>query len=303
MVSNKKLTVISKIMLFVSTIIWGSSFFILKNTLDEVPVYFLLTVRFLGAAVLMSILCFKKLKKLNLKYIWTGLITGVFLGLAYIFQTIGLMNTTPGTNAFLTTVYCILVPFMCWVVMKKKPDAFNIISAVICIGGIGLVCLRGGGLSFSFMGEGFTLICGIFFGAQMVAIEVWCKDIDVILHTIVQLFGAFLVCLIFFLCFEKMPEKISAAAWISIGYVSVFATAVTFMFMSIGIKHTSASYSSLVLCLEAVFGVFFSIVFYHERLSLQVAIGFVIIFIGVVINETKLSFLFKKKDKEKSFKR
>lgn len=298
MVNGKKLTGVSKAMLFVSTIIWGSSFFILKNTLDEVPVYFLLTVRFLGAAVLMSIVCFKKLKKINWKYIWTGLLTGVFLGFAYIFQTIGLMHTTPGTNAFLTTVYCILVPFMTWLVMKKKPDIFKVVSAVICIGGIGLVCLDGGGMSFSFLGEGFTLICGVFFGMQMVAIEVWGKDIDIVLHTIIQFFGAFLVCFIFFLCFEKMPEHISNTSWLSIGYVSVFATAVTFMFMSIGIKYTSASYSSLVLCLEAVFGVMFSIIFYHERLSLQVAIGFAVIFIGVVINETELSFLFKKRYKK-----
>lgn len=295
MVSSKKMGVIAKIMLFTATLIWGSSFFILKNTLDEIPVFFLLGVRFLSSAVILGLIFIKRWKQFNLKYLWTGAVTGAFLGLAYIFQTIGLMHTTPGRNAFLTAVYCVLVPFMCWLVMKKKPDIYNIAAAVVCIAGIGLVCLDGGGEAFSFMGEGFTLICGIFFGAQMVAIEVWCKEMDVILHTVIQFFSAFVICFIFFLCFEDLPTGFSAGAGWSLVYVSVFATCVAFVFMNVGIKHTSASYSSLVLCLEAVFGTLFSIVFYRERVSLQVGIGFFIIFCGVVTNETKLSFLRKKK--------
>lgn len=92
------------------------------------------------------------------------------MGFAYIFQTIGLKHTTPGTNAFLTTVYCVIVPFLSWAVSKKRPDIYNFIAAAICITGIGLVCLDGK-MSFSFLGEGFTLICGIFYALQIVAVE------------------------------------------------------------------------------------------------------------------------------------
>ena len=141
MKTETKRTVAAKLMLFSSAVIWGSSFFILKNTLDELPVYFLLCVRFLFSAILLSIVFFKKWKLFNLKYLWTGAITGAFLGFAYIFQTIGLKHTTPGTNAFLTTVYCVIVPFLSWAVSKKRPDVCNFIAAAICITGIGLVCL------------------------------------------------------------------------------------------------------------------------------------------------------------------
>ena len=113
------------------------------------------------------------------------------MGVAYIFQTIGLKHTTPGTNAFLTTVYCVIVPFLSWAVSKKRPDVWNFIAAAICITGIGLVCLDGK-MSFSFLGEGFTLICGIFYALQIVAVEKWCSDLDVILHTIIQFFTHFL---------------------------------------------------------------------------------------------------------------
>lgn len=205
MKTETKRTVAAKLMLFSSAVIWGSSFFILKNTLDELPVYFLLCVRFLFSAILLSIVFVKKWKLLNLKYLWTGAITGAFLGFAYIFQTIGLKHTTPGTNAFLTTVYCVIVPFLSWAVSKKRPDIYNFIAAAICITGIGLVCLDGK-MSFSFLGEGFTLICGIFYALQIVAVEKWCSDLDVILHTIIQFFTAFFICFIFFYFKRKLPK-------------------------------------------------------------------------------------------------
>ena len=68
------------------------------------------------------------------------------------------------------------------------------------------------------------------------------------------------------------------------------------MFQSIGLKNTSASSASIILSLESVFGVIFSILIYHEQITLKLGIGFLLIFIAVIISETKLSFLFKKKD-------
>lgn len=288
MTGSKKREIWAKVMLFASTIFWGSSFFIIKDTLDEIPVYFLLTLRFLLSAVIMSVVFYKKWKLINKDYIISGAITGVFLALAYICQTIGLKYTTPGTNAFLTTVYCIIVPFMAWAVTKKAPDKRNVICAFIAIFGIGLVCLDKA-LGFSFMGEGMTILCGVFFAAQIVAIDVWGKRLDIILYTIIQFFAAFIICLAFSLIFEAPPEAVSTKAVFSIGYLAVFATVISFIFMNVGIKNTNASESSLILCLESVFGVAFSMIFYHERPSLQAIIGFAVIFTALIINEVRPS--------------
>ncbi len=295
--SEKKLNIISKLMLLAATVIWGSSFFILKNTLDELPTFFLLSFRFLVAAVILSVVFFRRFKRLNLKHIWAGLLTGLALGIAYATQTVGLKNTTPGINAFLTATYCILVPFFMWRITKKSPDRYNIIAAVFCLTGIGLICLGSGFGGFNFMGEGLTLICGVFFALQIVAVAVWGEELDLIVFTVFQFLAAFLVCLVcFFINGEQIPSRISAGSWISLAFLTLMCTLVCFLFMNFGIKHTSASYSSLVLCLEAVFGVLFSIVFYHEQVTLKIGCGFAVIFIGIVINETKLSFLKKKKE-------
>ena len=66
---------------------------------------------------------------------------GGFLYLAYSIQTYVLAQTTPSKNAFLTAVYCVLVPFLTWAVVKTRPDRYNIAAALLCVTGVGLVSL------------------------------------------------------------------------------------------------------------------------------------------------------------------
>lgn len=275
----------AKIILLLSTVLWGSSYFILKDTLDEVPPYFLLSFRFLVAAVLLGLVCRKKWKLFNRSYLWQGALTGVFLAFAYIFQTLGLQNTTPGTSSFLTTVYCILVPFIGWAVTKKRPTLLNIAAAVVCMAGIGMVCMDGGGVGFTLKGEGYTLICGVFFALQIVAVDRFGQKLDTLLFTTVQFFTAFLICVVFFLAKERFPTSLSSDSAASLVYVGVMATCVCFVMMNVGIKYASSVAASLILSLEGVFGVAFSMIFYHERLTLQVGLGFLVIFAGILLSE------------------
>ncbi len=274
----------AKVILFLSTIIWGSSFFVLKDTLDEVPPYFLLSFRFLVAAVLLGLICFRKWKLFNMTYLWQGALTGVFLAFAYIFQTLGLQHTTPGTSAFLTTVYCVLVPLIGWAVTRKRPTLLNIAAAVIAVAGIGLVCLDGG-IGFTLKGEGYTLICGVFFALQIVAVDKFGAKLDTMLFTTVQFFTAFVICAVFFLAKESFPSSLSQGSVGSLVYVSVMATCLCFVMMNVGIKYASSVAASLILSLEGVFGVAFSMLFYHERLTLQVGMGFAVIFLAILMSE------------------
>ena len=116
---------LAKPMLFLAAFIWGTSFFIMKNTLDATPVFWLLTFRFGTGAILLGLFCWKKWGTVFKKdYIWRGGILGAFLYLAYSAQTFGLVYTTPSKNAFLTSVYCVLVPFLYWW-LAKQPTAIT----------------------------------------------------------------------------------------------------------------------------------------------------------------------------------
>ena len=286
----KATSFLAKLALFSAALIWGSSFFMVKNTVESIPPTFLLAVRFTVAALLLSAVFWKKWKQFSWDYLLRGGIVGFCLFLAYCSQTIGITDTTPGKNAFLTAVYCVIVPFLFWAVDRKKPDWYQFFAAVLCIGGIGLVSLEG---SFSIrMGDSLTLLGGFFYAAHMVAVAKVCRDRDPILITILQFGFAGLFSWIVTLLFEPFPTALPDWETLgSIGYLAVFCTAGALLLQNVGQAHTHPASAAILLSLESVFGVFFSVLIYHEALTGKLLAGFCLIFFAVLVSETKLSFL------------
>lgn len=283
----------AKAALFGAALIWGGSFLIVKNSMDVMQPHMLLAIRFTVGCLLLSIVFHKRLLKLNKEYFIKGGIIGACLFLAYSLQTIGITDTTPGKNAFLTAIYCVIVPFLFWLVDKKKPDVYNIIAAVITILGIGLVSISG---NFTIrMGDSLTLISGFIYAVHMVLIAKFSQDRDPILLTILQFGYAAIFSWAVALTFEDLPTQWNADTIVGLFYLSVLATAVALLLQNIGQKYTNPAPASIILSLEAVFGVMFSVIFYHEQITVRLFLGFLLIFFAVIISETKLSFLTRSK--------
>jgi drug/metabolite transporter (DMT)-like permease len=281
-----------KLALFFAAFIWGSSFFIMKDTVDVFTPYILLGFRFTIACILLSIIFWNKMKQVNLDYVWKSSIIGLFLFFGYSTQTIGITATTPGKNAFLTAVYCVIVPFLFWIVNKSRPDIYNFSAAIVCLAGIGMVSLTG---TFTIgYGDAFSLVGGFFYAAHMVAVAKLSKGKDPIIITILQFGFAAILSWIVGFSIESFPTHWSIENVAGLVYLAVFATAIALLFQNIGQKHTHPSAVAIILSLESVFGVLFSVVFYREQLTLRLITGFIFIFIAVIISETKLSFLKKK---------
>ena len=286
---------VAKLALLLATLIWGSSFIIMKDALDDITTYYLLAIRFTGAFVLLGIVFWKKWKHINKEVIIAGFIMGTALIAAYAFQTFGLMDTTPGKNAFLTAGYCILVPFLFWGIAGSRPDKFNVIAAVLCIVGIGLVALDDN-LSVG-RGDLLTLVCCVFYALHIVVSAKFTRTMDVMLLTIGQFFFAAMWSWVLAFLFEPplIVSEMSTEIWMVLGYLCVFATAGALGLQTFGLKYTSPSAGALILSLESVFGVIFSIMVGAEEVTARLLIGFAVIFFAIVVSETKLEFLQNKK--------
>lgn len=213
----KKINVSSKIALFGASIIWGSSFIVVKNSMDSLEPNLLLAIRFTIGCALLCTIFYKKLKLINKDYLISGAIIGVFLFFAYSFQTIGITDTSPGKNAFLTAIYCVIVPYMYWIVDKTKPDKYNFLAAIICLTGIGLVSLNKG-FKIQF-GDAFTLVSGFFYAAHMVALGKLTKDRDPVLLTIIQFGYTAIFSWIATLLFEDMPRSFDTGSIMGLLYL------------------------------------------------------------------------------------
>ncbi len=151
---------LAKPMLVCAPLIWGSTFFMIKDALDDVDALFMLAFRFTLAAVLLAAVFWRRWRDMDLVYLWQGGLLGLLMGAAYILQTFGLMGTTPGKNAFFTAVYCVIVPFLYWAVDRKRPTRWNVLAALLSVTGIGLVSWDGGGLTIA-AGDVLTLCAGL----------------------------------------------------------------------------------------------------------------------------------------------
>lgn len=272
-------------MLLVTAAIWGSAFIVLKDAIDGLPVFFVLAFRFLTGGALLAAVFFRSFKNICPKVVLKGSVTGAVVAAAYAVQTIGLKHTTPGMNAFLTAVYCVITPFMTWAVTRKRPSVFRFAAASVCFAGIGLLSVSGGG-GFTFMGEGMTLISGVFFAAQIVLIDVLAKDEDPMQFTVWELLSCGAILLVVYLAAQlDEPLNIDGAEWGRLIYLGAVATALALALMTMGVRYASPVAGALIMSLESVFGVVFSLMFGYERISVKSAFGFLLIFLAVALGE------------------
>lgn len=300
MEKTKKNPGLGRIALLSATLLWGTSFVIMKNTLDSIHVLHLLSIRFLLAGMVMFLLGFPEWKRLDRGTVRGGIWMGLALAASYLAQTYGLMYTTPGKNAFLTAVYCVLTPFLYWIYKHRRPDKFNVIAALLSMLGVGLISLDAG-LSIG-LGDALTLLGGLCYGIHIIIIDENAGGRSAIMLNAIQFLtaAAITIALSLLIVPAFSMNTLSLPTMGSILYLALGCTAATFLLQTFGQKHTPPSQAAVLMTLESVIGVIVSVIFYHEKLTLRLTAGFLVMFVAVLISETKLSFIKKKNEEEKT---
>ena len=264
-------------LLLAAAIIWGSAFAVVKNTLDSVPPSMMIALRFGIAALISGAILRKHLRGLTRGQVLMGLLVGVLTGLAYIVQTIGLQDTTAGKNAFLTTIYVLLVPFGSAVLFHEM------------LLGIGILSLDGesGGLN---RGDVLTLVCGVLYAAQIISVGRCNERMDTYALIVLEFAFAALTGLCWSLATERgMPIQWNMQSIGGILYVAVFSTMLASSCQNIAQKLAPTSHAALLMSLESVFGALSGVIFLGEKLTIRMGLGFLVIFAAVVLSETTAS--------------
>lgn len=275
-----------RVLIILATIIWGSSFIIVKDVTGTISPAWILAIRFTMATVILAVaLLGRRRLYFERSHVAFGLLFGLAMFLAYYLQTIGITDTTPGKNAFLTGTYCVIVPFLAWVGLRRRPNRFNIVAALLCLVGVGLISLDG---DFSIrFGDAMTLGCAFFYALHIVLVSKFAQERDIYVLTLWQFAGVAACSWIVGLGFEPMPvwTDVPTECWVSLVYLGVACTTVALLFQNIGQAHLPPASAALLLSLEAVFGVAFSVAFGAEDLTVRVVAGFALVFAAIVVSE------------------
>lgn len=276
-------------------ILWGMGFVTVKIGLNAgMNTFYLMWLRFLGSFVLLSILFRKKIKKVSKDDLKAGLILGIIQYFGYVFQTYGAAHTTVGKNAFFTAINVIIVPYIFWILNKKRPDIFSFSASIICLIGVGIMSLDGN-LSFTHLNKGdvMTIISAFFFALQVAYTGYFGRKVHPMNLVLLQmLIGGLLFAGTQFATSglrEVIP--LHGETLMAIIYAVVFSTAIPMLLQIYCQRLTTATRASILMSTESMFAPIFAFFVLGEIMTLRVALGAVFILFSVVVSETKLGLV------------
>ena len=284
---------IAKIALFLTAILWGSTFTIGKLASEVFSASFIIALRFLVASIALLIAAFPLRKQLDRKYLIDGFWMGLTIFCSYFLQVSGLtLDTSPGKSAFLSTTYSVMVPFVYWIVTKNRPKAHHLLCVLLCLAGVGLLSLSGGwGMS---AGDIMTVISGLPYAINIVISSIVCRNRNALLLTTIELWVVTIFAWIFVFAGNTFPTEFPPDAVGGIAYMGLLATALCLYLQSYGLKYAEPAIGGMLLSLESVFGVVFSAIIYHESLTFRMLIGFAVIFVAILLSQWNGSRHFQK---------
>ena len=276
-------------------ILWGMGFVTVKIGLNAgMNTFYLMWLRFLGSFVLLSILFRKKIKKVSKDDLKAGVILGIIQYFGYVFQTYGAANTTVGKNAFFTAINVIIVPYIFWILNKKRPDIFSFSASIICLIGVGIMSLDSN-LNFTHLNKGdvMTIISAFFFALQVAYTGYFGRKVHPMNLVLLQmLVGGLLFAGTQFATSglrEVIPLR--GETLMAIIYAVVFSTAIPMLLQIYCQRLTTPTKASILMSTESMFAPIFAFFVLGEMMTLRVALGAVFILFSVVVSETKLGMV------------
>jgi len=274
-------SVFANIGLLYSAAIWGSTFFIVKNSLEGIDPVYLVALRFSIAAIALGIPLFIQKRSFR-SGIKEGAILGFFIWALYITQTIGLKYTSAANSGFITGLFVAFVPVVSIFMFRRIP-AWNGLTA-IAVSLLGLWVLTGG-LQDINNGDLLTLVAALTYALHILFADRYVKnEIDPYVLNFYQFLfvgiASFAVVLIL-----DLPMTIGSGSILrAVIFLAIFPTLLAFVIQLAAQRHVSPVRVALILAFEPVFAGLFAWTLGNEPFMLSKAAGGFLIFLALVIS-------------------
>ncbi len=296
---------ISMLLLFIAALLWGFAF-VAQDLVADIPPITVGMVRWLIGALFLFfvIIVLDNVTKSGRKLISKkgfdftrsevigGLVTGVIVSIASVFQQMGIsQGTSGGKAAFITALYVVLVPI--YALFIKKSAKINVwIAVFIAVIGFYFLCIKEDfGIVIS---DVWIIISAAIYPIQILAIDHYAPKCDCIRMSCLQFFFAFLVSAVGAFAFESPIEWVSITTQIwPFLYLGICSSGIAYTLQVIGQRNVHPAAASLILSLESVFGLLGAVLLLGKELSTREYIGAGMIFLAVVLSQ----FEFKNKNR------
>jgi drug/metabolite transporter (DMT)-like permease len=263
------------------TACWGSTFFLIKDLLDRVPVLDFLAVRFAIATVALILLFPRALRRMPRHALRQAVVLGLLYGVAQILQTTGIGKTPATVSGFITGMYVVCTPLLAAPLLRQRIGGLTWAAVLLSVTGLGVLTLSGFSVG---VGELLVLIAAVLYALHIVGLGAWSTAEDAIGMTIVQLGVITLVCLL-----VTAPNGLvfpeGAGDWASVIYMAVFAAALALAGQTWAQAHLPPTRSAIIMTMEPVFAAAFAVALGGEDATMRMLVGGTLVVAAMLLVE------------------
>lgn len=280
------------ILLVVVTLIWGTTFVVIKNALADISPLLFNALRMSVAAACLVGFYWREVPKMTIDTVKAGIVVGALLWAGYEFQTTGLRLTTPSKSAFITGISVVLVPVFLVLFWRRKVNRWSAIGVAAAFAGLALMTVPSGAQGWMDWaavnrGDVLTLGCALAFGFHIIFLGFSTRKFRFEQIAILQAAVAAVLMLVTVPLAEHAHVHWTIQLIGALGVTSVLCTAVAFTVQAWAQQFTPPTHTALIFALEPVFAWLTSYIVLGEKLGLRVGTGALLILLGILVSELK----------------
>jgi drug/metabolite transporter (DMT)-like permease len=282
---TSRVTLLATLALLAITASWGSTFFLIHDLLDRVPVLDFLAVRFTIASVALVLLSPRAIGRLSRERRRQALVLGGLYGVAQILQTAGLAHTAASVSGFITGMYVVATPLFAAVLLRTRIGAMTWVAVLLAVSGLGVLTLGdvSGGLGLGY-GEALTLVAALIYALHIVGLGAWSESRDALGMAIIQCVVIAVICLV-----AAAPDGIvlpdRTGDWLSIVYMAVVAGAAALLGQTWAQAHLPPTRTAIIMSMEPVFAALFAVLLGGESATSRMLFGGALVLAAMLIVE------------------
>lgn len=265
------------------TMIWGSTFLVVKNTVRLSGPFTYLAFAYGVGALVLALIFRRRLARITRAELRNGLIIGLILFTGYALQTTGLQSTTVSKAGFITGLNVPLIPIFIFLLLRQKSSRGAVFGIVLSFAGLFFLSFNNQ-LTLS-VGIGELLIFGaaVAFALHVVAISRFAPGADATNLVIMQI-G--LTSLLSFISIPLAHQPLfvpSWSFWIAVLLMGTIDVAFTLLVMNRVQQFMGGTKAALIYALEPVWAALTGLLLAGDVLSVPAWIGCACILAGMVV--------------------
>jgi Predicted permease, DMT superfamily len=272
------------------TLLWGSTFVVVKNSLDRSSVLVFLALRFTLAGICMALFRPRIFRLTQREEVFAGVRLGFFMFGGYAFQTAGLRYTTASNSGFITGSSVVLVPLILALFWGKRATLWVFLGTIAAGAGLYFLTVPSSGVAHLNRGDVLTFFAAVSYAVHIILVGEYAREHSAAALSVLQVlscaamawltaFGAHAI------RWQPMRFESAGTLWLGITVCAIFATAVAFSLQLWAQQYTTPSHAAILFTLEPVFAVATSYLVLGERLGPRSLIGAALVLAGILAAE------------------